>query len=114
MKLTSVLVIATLSVSATSAFGLNGASSIVQRAAAAPKAGFAKKPMVQAVDINGNRMDTMVSHIQILKFSRLRFYSNDKKRMSSYPMPRKIPSIRRQCACFFGKPMTGCGIVSIR
>lgn len=59
MKVTSFLVIATFCATAASAFGLNGAaSSIVSRTAVGPK-GFNNKPMVQALDVNGNRMNSM-------------------------------------------------------
>ena len=61
MKVTSFLVIATFCATAASAFGLNGGASIINRVAG-PKS-FANKPMVQAMDVNGNRMNTLVSAI---------------------------------------------------
>lgn len=64
MKLTYCLVLATFC--ATSAFGLNGASTLVNRATG-PKGLMNKnKPMVQAIDINGNRLNTVVSQINTI------------------------------------------------
>ena len=60
MKVTSFLVLATFCATAASAFGLNGAANFVAKSVA-PKGGFAKKPMVQAVDIHGNRANSWVS-----------------------------------------------------
>jgi hypothetical protein len=57
MKVAATLVI--FFAATASAFGLhNGATSAVKSMA---KAGFASKPMVQAVDVNGNRLNTAVS-----------------------------------------------------
>lgn len=63
MKVTSFLAIATFCAASASAFGLHGASSLAK--AASRSRGLAQKPMVQAVDIQGNRMDqaTFVSYI---------------------------------------------------
>jgi len=60
MKVTSFLVLATFCNTAASAFGLNGAAGIAK--AVAPKS-YAKKPMVQAVDIQGNRANSWVSQV---------------------------------------------------
>lgn len=59
MKVSLFLVIATFCATAASAFGLNGASSIAK--AVSPKSFAAKKPMVQAVDVQGNRLNSLVS-----------------------------------------------------
>ena len=59
MKLTSFLVLATFC--ATSAFGLNGASTLVNRATGPKGLVNKNKHMVQAMDVNGNRLNTMVS-----------------------------------------------------
>jgi len=55
MKLTSFLVLATFCATAASAFGLQGAKSATNRLTS-NKAGFVGKPMVQPIDVNGDRV----------------------------------------------------------
>lgn len=59
MKVAKALILTTFCAGAVSAFGLPGPASTVKNAV--NKAGFASKPMVQAVDVRGNRMSSMVS-----------------------------------------------------
>jgi len=63
MRVTSFLVLATFCASAASAFGFHGAKSVTGRHAT-QKVGFAGKPMVQAVDVNGDRVGSSLTTLK--------------------------------------------------
>ena len=90
MKLTSFLVLATFC--ATSAFGLNGASTLVNRATGPKGLANKNKPMVQAMDVTGNRLNTVVSQVIHDKIVSLKIHNAD---FSGVHL-----AVRR---CFFGE-----------
>ena len=60
MKITP-LALLTVFAATSSAFGLNGAAQSVLKSTQPRAAGFGKSPLVQPVDVNGNRLNTVLS-----------------------------------------------------
>jgi hypothetical protein len=60
MKVTSSFALVTICATAASAFGLNGGAASLSRATLG-NVGIANKPMVQPVDVQGQRLSSVVS-----------------------------------------------------
>lgn len=87
MKIASPLALITIFAAAASAFGLNGAPKGITKVSTTvgvPPVAFTKKPMVQAVDVEGNPLSSSVSLADHSVRRRDCFYFSGLVRRSEY------------------------------